>query len=389
MKNFKFLLTVILMPLAFNAYADGTDVVCGPWLQNVTQNEFTVMWMTGGKCLSWLETAPDDGSAFEACERPRTYRTIAGKRYTGTLHAVRVKGLEPGHSYRYRIYAREVLDDSNAYCSIYGKELNTGVSGTVRTLDYGAGQCTFSMINDIHDRADLYRKLTDPLADKDIDFLLLNGDIISYAANIDTAACHTFGPAADMIRNLPLFFARGNHEGRGADACLMPGLFRTSTGEFYYIFRQGPVAFIVLDAGEDKPDTSVEYSGLADYDSYRQEELEWLKEAVKDPLFAEAPVKVAICHIPSLRFPDSWHSQIWANEYFNPVLNAAGIDLMLSGHHHRHIYVEAGECGNSFPIIANDNEARLDFTATSGQIHVSTYDTSDSCTHTYTIPVKR
>ena len=295
MKNFKFLLTVILMPLAFNAYADGTDVVCGPWLQNVTQNEFTVMWMTGGKCLSWLETAPDDGSAFEACERPRTYRTIAGKRYTGTLHAVRVKGLEPGHSYRYRIYAREVLDDSNAYCSIYGKELNTGASGTVRTLDYGAGQCTFSMINDIHDRADLYRKLTDPLADKDIDFLLLNGDIISYAANIDTAACHTFGPAADMIRNLPLFFARGNHEGRGADACLIPGLFRTSTGEFYYIFRQGPVAFIVLDAGEDKPDTSVEYSGLADYDSYRQEELEWLKEAVKDPLFAGSWQRACPC----------------------------------------------------------------------------------------------
>ena len=43
------------------------------------------------------------------------------------------------------------------------------------------------------------------------------------------------------------------------------------------------MAFIVLDAGEDKPDDDVEYGGLADYDPYRLSQLSWLKEAVKRP----------------------------------------------------------------------------------------------------------
>ena len=108
------------------------------------------------------------------------------------------------------------------------------------------------------------------------------GDIVSYAKSIDTVMVHTFGPVADIVKDIPVVFARGNHEGRGADSYLVPGLFDTPTGEPYYIFRRGPVAFVVLDGGEDKPDSSVEYSGLADYDAYRQAELEWLRGAVKD-----------------------------------------------------------------------------------------------------------
>ena len=372
---------------ANHASAEGTDVVCGPWLQNVTDDSFTVMWITEGKCLSWIETAPDDGTAFEVESRPRTYQTIAGKRYIGTLHSVRVDGLDPGTSYRYRILAKELLDDSCFYCYIYGKELTTAASGTVRTLDYGAESCRFSMVNDIHDNPVLYRALTDPARDSGLDFLLLNGDIVNSAADIDTVAAHTFGYIADMTKDVPVFFARGNHEGRGSDSYLVSNLFSTPTGEFYYIFRQGPVGFIVLDAGEDKPDSVVEYSGLADYDSYRAAELEWMKEAVKDPLFADAPVKVAICHIPSFALADSWYSQVWANKNFNPILNDAGVDLMLSGHHHEHIFVDAGECGNDFPVIANDDEARLDFSATASAIEIRIYDRSNTLQHSFSFPI--
>lgn len=364
------------------------DIVYGPWIQNVTESELTLMWTTEGKSLSWVEVAPDDGTPFEAAQRPRFYQTVAGKRFTGTFHCVKIGGLEPGVTYRYRIVGKEVVDDSDPYGSIYGKEAVLRPGGTVKTLDYNAESCRFSMVNDIHDNASKYISLVGPVKDEPVDFLLLNGDIVSYATSIDTVIAHTFGPVADIVRDIPVFFARGNHEGRGADSYLIPGLFRTPTGEFYYVFRQGPVAFVVMDGGEDKPDSSVEYSGLADYDSYRQAELEWLREAVRDPLFAEAPVKVAICHTPLIDNASSWYAQTWLARNFTPVLNKAGVDLMLSGHLHRHVYMEAGECGNGFPIVVNDNKSRLDFRAVAGQVLIDIYDMSGTKVKSYSFNIE-
>ena len=384
MKKLAVLLSALISLNAADLHADGTDITAGPWLQNVTETEFTVMWVTEGKCLSWIEIAPDDGTPFEASERQNVFQSMAGKRWTGTSHTVRMSGLQPGTSYRYRILVREVIDDSNPYGSIYGKEFTSSKGGTVTTMDYTASSCSFSMVNDMHDRKDLYRNLTYPVLDADPDFLLLNGDIVSYVTSIDTVINHTFDPIRELAADVPVVFARGNHEGRGADSYKVADLFKTPTGEFYYIFRQGPVAFVVLDGGEDKPDSNVAYSGLADYDAYREAELEWLEDAVKDPLFADAPVKVAVCHIPSLRFPDSWYSQIWINEKFNPVLNSAGVDIMLSAHHHRHFLVEAGECGNDFPILVNSNMERLDFVSTDGKIDIKVYNADNEMTHSYT-----
>lgn len=364
------------------------DIVYGPWIQNVTESELTLMWTTEGKSFSWVEVALDDGTPFEAAQRPRFYQTVAGKRFTGTFHCVKIGGLEPGVTYRYRIVGKEVVDDSDPYGSIYGKEAVLRPGGTVKTLDYNAESCRFSMVNDIHDNASKYISLVGPVKDEPVDFLLLNGDIVSYATSIDTVIAHTFGPVADIVRDIPVFFARGNHEGRGADSYLIPGLFRTPTGEFYYVFRQGPVAFVVMDGGEDKPDSSVEYSGLADYDSYRQAELEWLREAVRDPLFAEAPVKVAICHIPLIDNASSWYAQTWLARNFTPVLNKAGVDLMLSGHLHRHVYMEAGECGNGFPIVVNDNKSRLDFRAVAGQVLIDIYDMSGTKVKSYSFNIE-
>ena len=382
------LISAVLMPISIDVRAEGTDVVCGPWVRQVTENEFTLTWITKGRCLSWVETAPDDGTSFLACERPRTYRTVFGRRYAGRMHSVRITGLHAGQCCRYRIYAKELLDDNCSYSFLYGKELFTGKSGKVRTLDYSADTCRFSMLNDIHDRLNLYRELTAPVKVLSDDFLLLNGDIVTEATSTDTVAVHALGSIADIVQDLPVFFSRGNHECRGRASYHLDEVFGAPGGKLYYIFRQGPVGFVVLDAGEAKVDSSVEYSGVADFDPYRAEELEWLEHAVRDSLFAEAPVKVAVCHIPAVLFPDSRYAQIWINENFNPILNEAGVDLMLSGHHHEFMHVEAGKCGNDFPVIVNDDETRLDFTATADNINIRICDQSGDCLQTLSFDVR-
>ena len=215
------------------------------------------------------------------------------------------------------------------------------------------------------------------------DFIVLNGDIVSYSQHIDSVAKHSIVPITEQAERLPLVYARGNHEGRGLDFDKVYSLFPTSTGEFWYSFRQGPAAFIVLDGGEDKPDGSHEYAGTADYDAYRQRETEWLKQAVKDPSFVSAPVKICIVHIPTVAYKNSWYSQLWITENWAPILEKAGIDLMLSAHHHKWICSEAGQDGKGYPLLVNSNMERMDVVVTKDGIDVKTYDVNGNLCHTW------
>lgn len=388
MKRFLCLLAV-LAPVFANAQKieiPKAGIVYGPWIQNVTEDSFTVLFTTSEKCLCEVELAPDNGIEWYQNEYPKFYETSSGRRLYGKFHAIKVTGLQKATSYRYRIVGKPVIDESSAYALVYGAERAIGGRHTVRTLDYSAPTCRFSMVNDMHFDTEKYSALIGGMDRKKTDFVVLCGDIISFSDARDTLLKYTFEPIKDVCGDFPVIFARGNHEGRGAEWYLTGEAFPTGTGEFYYTFRQGPVAFIVLDAGEDKPDSDPEYSGQGAYDQYRQEELEWLKEAVREPSFASAPVKVCLMHIPTLDAPDAWYSQHWAAQNFTPVLNEAGVKLMLSGHHHRYILAKPGEYGNDYTIIANSNKERLDFEAgRDGKISLKFYDQSGAQTRALTI----
>lgn len=369
MKKIVLLFSSILMALSL--FAAEPTLKYGPWIQKVTDTGFSVLFKTSVDVMAWVEVAPDDGTAFEASVRQPFYQTVAGRRYCGKMHCIDVTGLQPGTTYRYRIYRQKLEDASHNNSVHYGpaKVQWVGKEKTFRmkTFDTAAKSCKFTMVCDIHQRSELYKSLMSGVKPADYDFLLLNGDIVNASVNIDTSIKYTFQPIINLTANMPVVFVRGNHEGRGMDWKLTPEVFPTANGQFYYTFREGPVAFLVLDAGEDKPDADVEYSGHAMYDQYRDQELVWLKNAVKDPAFAQAPYKVCLIHIPTINDKGSWYAQKWANENFVPVLNEAGVQLMLSGHHHCYFVREKGACGNDFPIVVNDDEERMDVVIAEGK----------------------
>lgn len=380
----KILIAAALL-LSVRAWA-GTDplkVTCGPWIQNVTEDSFTVLWVTEEKTLSWIEFGKDDGAVWNhSSGRECLYETVAGRRVTGTFHSVTVSGLEKATIYCYRIVGKPIADDGNPYAISYGATRAAKGTHKVKTLDWSSPVCRFSMVNDIHFDDEKYATLMKGIDREKTDFIVLNGDIVSFSNSQDTLIKHTFGPIGDLSGDFPVFFARGNHETRGAEFHLLPKAFPTNTGEFYYTFRQGPVAFIVLDAGEDKPDNDPEYSDQADFDKYRAAELKWLESIIETPEIKDAPRKVCIIHVPAFDGPDAWYTQHWITQNFTPVLNKAGIDIMLSAHHHKYILAKPGEYGNDFPIVVNSNSERLDFEATAGKITIKTYDRNGTLVHT-------
>ena len=229
------------------------------------------------------------------------------------------------------------------------------------------------MGNDIHDNSELLEKLISQQDFSTLDFVLFNGDMVDNMHSEKQVFDGFLSRAVKMFASeLPFFDARGNHETRGLFAGEYIDYFPTPTGQPYYSFRQGPVFFIMLDGGEDKPDSDIEYHGLADFDTYRAQQASWLRQTLQSEEYRDAPVRIAVLHVPPVE--STWHGQIEVEKLFIPLLNEAGIDLMLSGHLHSHVYIPAGEQGCEFPVLVNSNKHVTNIEADTGGISIEIRD---------------
>ena len=368
------LMLTLLAVVAFAADPPRVNTKCGPWVVGVTETEMTVVWTSTDRCMGWVEVAPDDGTSFYAEERPRYDEDFMGRHVVSAVHHVRITGLKPGTSYRYRIYQQGVDDSGhNPVPSGYISASNVYSQKpyAIRTMDAKKADCTFTMVNDIHGRDSMMLALTKGLKEQKPDFVVFNGDMVSFMGSTEdietgfmTRATETFAT------DIPLVYVRGNHETRGPGFSEYLNLFPTPTNTPYFTFRQGPVAFVVLDSGEDKPDSDIEYGGTAAYDAYREKMAEWLKEAVKSEEFRSAPVKIALLHIPFDKGV-GWYGNNELKRLLLPTLNEAGIDVMLCGHTHRY----------SFRDVVNVR-------ATKSQIDMEVVDATGKVLHRHTVKVE-
>jgi 2',3'-cyclic-nucleotide 2'-phosphodiesterase (5'-nucleotidase family) len=150
--------------------------------------------------------------------------------------------------------------------------------------------------------------------------------------------------------------------------------FYSSQNKYYYTFSSGNTLFIVLDGGEDKPDSALEYSGLVAFDSYRTKEAEWLKKVTESDKFKNAEHVIVFNHMPPFTKKACWHGDAEIIEKFVPLLNNAGIDLMICGHTHTYSFQEKKSGVNNFPILTIDNNSRLDLTIDNSGINATVID---------------
>lgn len=368
----KFLLTLSMLALT-SASAQAIKILHGPYLQSVTETEATIVWVTDSQSVAWVEVCPDDGTNFYQQERPRYYDSKIGVRRIDALHHVTLKGLKPGTTYRYRIYSREVLSHK-AWRIHYGDVASTDVFTKAplkfTTLDSKKANTNFLVVNDIHGNSAMMSTLLDKAGYKDKDIVFFNGDMMSLFDK-ESKFFKGFMDAAvsKFASEKPLYYVRGNHETRGKLADRFKDYVRPNDNHLYFTLRQGPVFFICLDTGEDKPDTDYEYSGITEYDNYRTEQAEWLKQVVASKDFQQAPYRVVIAHVPPRYDKDAWHGDMEVTKKFIPILNDANINLMICGHLHKFVYTEAN-AQVKFPVLTNSNTAIVSAETKNGKLDV-------------------
>lgn len=280
----------------------------------------------------------------------------------------RLPALPPGQMVRYRCVARTigwVKVKQFYHGEVKVGDLQTSPERSFRTLDPAAGSTTFAVWNDTHENAETLRGLQALTAALKPDFLLWNGDQSNDVHFERDMAGQFLSPAGLAIaERWPLAYARGNHDVRGPAAASLPDFTGTPDDRFYYAFRSGPVAALVMDTGEDKPDDSPYFGGLFAFQEMQRRQAEWLGKIVIEPWFREAPHKILFCHIPLWFTRDifpaehRWECHHYCRELWLPALRKSGIKLVISGHTHSHRWMPATEAQPVSQLIGGGPQPR-------------------------------
>ncbi len=338
---------------------DPFRIIHGPYLQHLGETGVTFVWITNREGVAWIELAPDDDTHFYYTERPKYFAASHGLKNVSSIHTVRIDNLKPGTKYRYRAYSKEVTSYSGMKVE-YGNTVATNVYRArpfaFVTNNHSKENMSFAVLNDIHGNADVMKNLLKDVEWNTTDLVIFNGDMYSHLESQKQLFNDFMDVAVETFASeVPMYYARGNHEARGNFAHNFFDYFPGPNGVLYYMFRQGPVSFVVCDSGEDKPDSDIEYYDIVAFDNYMDEQAEWLKKAVLHKDFVSAPFKIAVVHIPPSH---SWHGARRIFDKIVPILNQSGVQVMLSGHRHR-VFLQQPGNGVNFPVFENGQNTIL------------------------------
>lgn len=257
----------------------------------------------------------------------------------------RMPPLPTGAHVTYRVTAAPIAF-RNAYNIARGEAVQSAAH-TIRTIDPAAAETKFVVWNDTHENHATIRALHERTVPLQPDFMLWNGDQTNDVYDEAKMAGQYLAPAGIAIAaDWPLAYARGNHDVRGPAARHVARFTGTPDDRFYYWFRSGPLAAIVMDTGEDKPDEHPVFAGLAGFAAMRQRQTEWLAEVIRQPQFREARHRVLFCHIPLWWSDETTDRGYWmfarpCREAWLPLLQEAGVKLVVSGHTHQATWLPA------------------------------------------------
>ena len=153
---------------------------------------------------------------------------------------------------------------------------------------------------------------------------------------------------------IPVIYARGNHEIKGEYAEVFHKYVGARGEDFYYTVTLGEDVFaVVLDMGEDHEDDWWEYYGTAFFDIYRAEQTKMLEEILAEGSYENYRYRMVLCHIPVVYVDADGRFGSWRQEW-TALLNRLDPDISLSGHEHRLYQFLPGALTPGEPLVFSE-----------------------------------
>ncbi len=283
--------------------------------------DYAVVFATNDRATAYIEY-DYNGTHY------KTFAADNGRKVNSKIHTVRVPYAHLSEN-TYKVGATRVLDELT-YGGRTGKTIE---SDPIAFHDQLGDRMRVLTVSDWHTRNDQAAETAAKLGDYDAVILL--GDAAPGIMYEDEVAKYLVGFGARVSRGqMPVIFARGNHETRGRMAAKLSGYLGIDT--FYYTARLGNVDLVVLDSGEDKEDSHPEYGDMDAYAANRQQMVRWLNDL--EPTGSHT---IAISHAKEICIEPELAQQAMTK------LEQLGVSLLASGHWHQSAFEQDG----AFPVL--------------------------------------
>lgn len=291
------------------------DFSCGPVVYAV-EDQYQIVFSTSDNAVSWVEIGGE-----------RYYDLYAGSmRSADRVHKVEVPQKVLDSARGYTVCAQQML-----YRGPFGGYKGDTISQSYdfRGVDASDG-LQYYALSDVHEAVGAAAAA----CGEDADFVVLIGDLISMVETEEDARLASELAHSITGGEIPVIYARGNHEIKGEQAeNLYKYVGSRNQGFAYWVTLSDQVFGVVLDMGEDHEDDWWEYYGTAQFDLYRAEQTRMLEQLLEAGDYESYPYRMAICHIPIVHVnKHGYFAQ--TKETWTKLLNELGADISLSGHEH-------------------------------------------------------
>jgi predicted phosphodiesterase len=270
-------------------------VVKGPYLGNVTPSSIAVVWETSQPSDSRVDYGPT-----------RDYVRHDHDSILTAIHKVTLSALTANTTYHYRV------------SSARSRQVASSDDGTFQTAAVPGTAVRFAVYGDTRSSPQDHAAVARGIAASGSRFVIHTGDFVSDGSDYAQWQREYFGPAAVMLRSMPLFPCLGNHE-RNSEWYYR--FFATPDGggdhgEQWYSFDYGDAHLIVIDTDADFAPGSAQYT--------------WLQ---KDLQSARAEWLFVVHHHPA--YSSGIHGgDRRVQQYLVPLYEANKVDMVFSGHDH-------------------------------------------------------
>lgn len=311
--------------------AVGQTVVRGPYLQSATPSSIVIRWRTDTPTDSRVRYGPTPGSLT----------STAGNPTVTTEHEIKLTGLIPNTRYYYSIGTTLTTLAGGDDTHYFYTAPSAGSEQPVRIWTFGDAQqgslaARLAVVN-------AYKAFS---AGARTDMLLLLGDNAGFQSTDTDYTSYVFGAYSEILRNTHLWSTFGNHEGFSSvsqaqmgpyyDAFTFPTAGEAggapSGTEAYYSFDYANIHFICLNSHDiPRQDFGAMMTWLrADL---AQNQQKWTIVYFHHPPYSRGSHDSDDARLPP-DTPDSAVSIREMREIALPILENAGVDLVLSGHSH-------------------------------------------------------
>lgn len=281
------------------------------------EDTYQIVFSTNHSATAWVEIGGE-----------KYYDLFAGSmKSEDTVHKITVPQQKLDAAKSYSIHAEKMIY-RGPFGGFKGKQISKRYDFRPVNGDDGL---VYYTATDVHHAAE--GVINAAMAVQNLDFLVVLGDSVGMVEYEKDVQYTNLIAHAITGGEMPVVYARGNHEIKGAYAEELHKYVGSKSESFYYWFTLSDVFGITLDLGEDHDAGWWEYYGTDQFTLYHNEQTSFLQELVEEKPYEGYKYTLVACHIP-IQFVNSRKDHVEVKADWTQLLNQIQPDLAVYGHQH-------------------------------------------------------